>query len=145
MHNINLKPNHIMTEKIKTLQIIHLAICAGTIIAYFIVGDISLETLHVPIIDSASVLYLVIPILAFVLSSILFKAQLKQIDPKLKLEDKLPIYQAASIMRWAVLEGAAFLILFLKPEFILFGILLIVYLIFLRPTEDRITNDLSDQ
>ncbi|MBO9586985.1 MAG: MFS transporter [Flavobacterium sp.] len=134
-----------MTEKIKTLQIIHLAICAGTIIAYFIVGDISLETLHVPIIDSASVLYLVIPILAFVLSSILFKAQLKQIDPKLKLEDKLPIYQAASIMRWAVLEGAAFLILFLKPEFILFGILLIVYLIFLRPTEDRITNDLSDQ
>ncbi len=133
-----------MTEKIKTLQIIHLAICAGTIVAYFIVGDISLETLHIPIIDSASVLYLAIPVLAFVLSSILFKAQLKQINPKLKLEDKLPIYQAASIMRWAVLEGAAFLILFLKPEFILFGIFLIVYLIFLRPTEDRITNDLSD-
>lgn len=132
-----------MTEKIKALQIIHLAICTGTVIAYFIVGDISLETLQIPIIDSASALYLVIPILALVLSSILFKTQLKQIDPKLKLEDKLPVYQAASIMRWAVLEGAAFLILFIKPEFIIFGILLIIYLIFLRPTEDRITNDLS--
>ncbi|MET3026186.1 MFS transporter [Flavobacterium sp. UW10123] len=133
-----------MTEKIKTLQIIHLGICAGTIIAYFIIGDISLETLSIPAIDSNSILYLVIPVLAFVLSSILFKAQLKQIDPKLKLEDKLPIYQTASIMRWAVLEGAAFLILFLKPEFILFGILLIVYLLYLRPTEERITNDLSN-
>lgn len=133
-----------MNEKIKTLQIIHLGICAGTIIAYFIVGDISLETLNIPAIDSNSILYLVIPVLAFVLSSILFKAQLKQIDPKLKLEDKLPVYQAASIMRWAVLEGAAFLILFIKPEFILFGILLIAYLLYLRPTDERITNDLSN-
>ena len=133
-----------MNEKIKTLQIIHLGICAGTIIAYFIVGDISLETLNIPAIDSNSILYLVIPVLAFVLTSILFKAQLKQIDPKLKLEDKLPVYQAASIMRWAVLEGAAFLILFIKPEFILFGILLIAYLLYLRPTEERITNDLSN-
>ncbi|WP_294960330.1 MFS transporter [uncultured Flavobacterium sp.] len=133
-----------MTEKIKTLQIIHLGVCAGTIIAYFIIGDISLETLNIPSIDSNSILYLIIPVLAFVASSILFKAQLKQIDPKLKLEDKFPVYQTASIMRWAVLEGAAFLILILKPEFIIFGLLLIVYLIFLRPTEERITNDLSD-
>jgi len=133
-----------MTEKIRTLQIIHFGICAGTIIVYFIVGDISLETLNIPAIDSNSILYLLIPVLAFVSSSILFKAQLKQIDPKLKLEDKLPVYQTASIMRWAVLEGAAFLILFIKPEFILFGILLIAYLLYLRPTEERITNDLSN-
>ncbi|WP_281631402.1 MFS transporter [Flavobacterium luteolum] len=133
-----------MNEKIKTLQIIHLAICAGTIIAYYIIGDLSLETLHVPVIDTASIIYLAIPILAIVLSNILFKTQLKQIDPKLKLEDKMPIYQAASIMRWAVLEGAAFLILILKPDFILFGILILVYLIFLRPTTERIDNDLSN-
>lgn len=75
-----------MTEKIKTLQIIHLGVCAGTIIAYFIIGDISLETLNIPSIDSNSILYLIIPVLAFVASSILFKAQLKQIDPKLKLK-----------------------------------------------------------
>lgn len=134
-----------MTEKIKTLQIIHLAVCAGTILVYFFVGELTIEKLkNIPTIDSTSALYVCIPVFAFVLSTFLFKSQLKQIDPKLKLEDKLPIYQAASIMRWAVLEGAAFLILFLKPDFILFGILIIIYLIFLRPTEERINNDLSE-
>ncbi|TDO94537.1 MFS transporter [Flavobacterium sp. 245] len=133
-----------MSEKIKALQIIHLAICAGTIIAYYILGDLSIEKLRIPTIDSSSAVYVLIPVLAFVLSSFLFKSQLKQINPKLKLEEKFPIYQTASILRWAVLEGAAFLILILKPEFILFGILVLIYLIFLRPTAERIDNDLSD-
>jgi hypothetical protein len=134
-----------MTEKIKTLQIIHLAICAGTILVYFFVGELSIEKLkNIPSIDSTSAVYVFIPVFAFVLSTFLFKSQLKQIDPKLKLEAKFPIYQAASIMRWAVLEGAAFIILFLKPEFVLFGILIIIYLIFLRPTEERINSDLSN-
>ncbi|OXB03891.1 MFS transporter [Flavobacterium plurextorum] len=133
-----------MTEKIKTLQIIHLAVCAGTILAYFLLGELSIEKLkNIPVIDSSSIVYVFIPILAFVLSTFLFKSQLKQIDPKLKTEDKLPVYQTASIMRWAVLEGAAFLILFLKPDFILFGILIIIYLIFLRPTAEKINNDLA--
>lgn len=132
-----------MNEKIKTLQIIHLAICAGTIVAYYILGDLSIEKLRIPVIDSSSLVYVAIPVLAFVISSFLFKSQLKQIDPKLKLEEKFPIYQTASIMRWAVLEGAAFLILILKPDYILFGILILIYLIFLRPTAERIDNDLS--
>ncbi|QSW90316.1 MULTISPECIES: MFS transporter [Flavobacterium] len=133
-----------MTEKIKALQLIHFGVCAGTVIIYLIVGDFSIQKLSIPPIDSSSAVYVAIPVLAFVLSSVLFKTQLKQIDPKLKLEDKLPVYQTASIMRWAILEGAAFLILFLKPDFVLFGILIIIYLLFLRPTEERITNDLSD-
>lgn len=133
-----------MTQKIKTLQIIHLAVCAGTILVYFFLGELSIEKLkNIPSIDSSSIAYVFIPVLAFVLSAFLFKSQLKQIDPKLKTEDKLPVYQTASIMRWTVLEGAAFLILFLKPDFILFGILIIIYLIFLRPTEERINNDLA--
>ncbi|CAM3603043.1 MFS transporter [Flavobacterium chungbukense] len=133
-----------MTEKIKTLQIIHLAICAGTILAYFFVGEISLEKLKIPDVSTLSIIYTLIPILAYIISTFLFRSQIKQIDPKLKLEDKLPFYQAASIMRWAILEGAAFILLFLKPDYILFGFLIIVYLIFLRPTEERIKNDLSD-
>ncbi|MBB4804419.1 hypothetical protein HNP37_004511 [Flavobacterium nitrogenifigens] len=133
-----------MTEKIKTLQIIHFAVCAGTIMAYFFVGEISLEKLKIPSISTLSIIYTLVPILAYIISSFLFRSQIKQIDPKLKLEDKLPLYQAASIMRWAILEGAAFILLFLKPDYILFGILIIVYLIFLRPTEERIKNDLSD-
>ncbi|PBJ06832.1 MFS transporter [Flavobacterium sp. ACN6] len=97
-----------MNEKIKTLQIIHLAICAGTILAYYFLGELSLEKLSMPNIDSASLVYVFIPVLAFVFSSFLFRSQLKQIDPKLKVEEKLPFYQAASIMRWAVLKVQRF-------------------------------------
>lgn len=133
-----------MTEKIKTLQIIHFAICAGTILAYFFVGEISIEKLKIPELSTIGIIYTLIPILAYIISTFIFKSQIRQIDPKLKLEEKLPFYQAASIMRWAILEGAAFILLFLTPDYIVFGILIIVYLIFLRPTEERIKSDLSD-
>ena len=134
-----------MNEKIKTLQIIHFALCAGLIVAYFVIGEISVEKLKkIPTIDSSSIVFAIIPLLAFILSSLLFKSQLKQVDPKLKLEDKLPVYQTASIMRWAILEVAAFILLILKPDFLIFGILIIIYLIFLRPTEEKIINDFSE-
>lgn len=133
-----------MTEKIRTLQIIHLAICAGTIVVYLTVGQFSIDKLKINAIDSSEIIYAAIPVLAFLLSNLLFKSQLKQINPKLALNDKLPVYQTASIIRWAVLEGAAFMLLFLKPDFMVLGILIIAYLVFLRPTEDRITSDFEN-
>ena len=134
-----------MTEKLKTIKTIHLAICAGVIIAYFMIGDLSsLENLKMPSIDKASVIYLLIPISSIFLSNLLYKSQVKNIDSKLKLEEKIPFYQTASIIRLAVLEGAAFLILFLKPDFLIFGILIIVYIIFLRPTETQFRKDFEN-
>lgn len=132
-----------MNEKIKVLQIIHLGICAGTIVAYLFVGDFSVEILNVPSIDSSDLIYFAIPILALFLSSFLFKSQLKQVNVKLKPEDNLPIYQTASIIRWSVLEAAALLILFLKPELLVLGILMIIYLVSLRPTEGKIVSEFS--
>lgn len=132
-----------MNEKIKVLQIIHLGICAGTIVAYLFVGDFSVEILNVPSIDSSDLIYFAIPILAFFLSNFLFKSQLKQVNTKLKPEDNLPIYQTASIIRWSVLEAAALLILFLKQELLVLGILMIIYLVSLRPTEDKIVSEFS--
>lgn len=133
-----------MTQKIKTLQTIHLAICAGIMVAYFMMGNLSMETLKIKSIDASEIIFVAIPILAFVLSNFLFKSQLKQTNSKLKSEENLPIYQTASIIRWAILEGTAFLILFVSPDFQLFGILIIAYLVFLRPTEDRVNNDLQN-
>lgn len=133
-----------MTKKIKTLQTIHLAICAGMVAAYVFAGNLSIDTLTIPTIDSGLALYLVLPVAAFILSNFLFKSQLKQADPKLPVGEKLPVYQTASIIRWAILEGAAFIILFLKPDFIILGILIILYLIYLRPTEAKINNDFQN-
>lgn len=132
-----------MHEKIKTIKTIHFAVCAGVIFAYIFAGDISIETLKIPTIDSSSIAFLMIPVLAIVVGNFLFKSQLKKVDPKLKLEDNLAIYQTASLIRWAILEGAAFMLLFINPDFAAFGILVILYLIFLRPTEESIKRDLQ--
>ncbi len=132
-----------MEQKIKALKTIHLAICAGTILAYIILGDTVIDMMKFPVINAESVVYLVIPIMAILVGTSLFRTQLKKADKQLKIEDNLGVYQSASIIRWAILEGAALLILFLKPDFIIIGILVIIYLISLRPTEDRIKRDLQ--
>lgn len=134
-----------MAQKIKTLQTIHLAICAGIAAAYVFAGNITMESLTVvPIIDAASAIYVIIPIVALFLSQFLFKSQLQKMDPKDSPEDKMSGYQTASIIRWAILEFAAFIILFQKSDFIVLGILIVLYLIYLRPTEDRINNDFQN-
>jgi len=108
-----------MQEKLKTLKIIHLAICAGTILAYIVLGQItSLDALKLPTIDNDSIVYLLIPFAAFSVSNLLFKMQLKKVNPKASVEENLPVYQTASIIRWAILEGAALVLLILKKEFI---------------------------
>ena len=132
-----------MNEKIKVLQIIHLAISAGTVIAYLFIGQLSIESLKIEFIDSSDLIYFAIPILAFFVSNFLFQSQLKQVDVKLKPEENLPIYQTASIIRWAILEASALFILFLKQDLLILGILIIVYLLFLRPTENRVISALS--
>jgi hypothetical protein len=134
-----------MTEKLKTLKLIHLAICAGIILAYIFAGQFTMEQIKNYKIDSGDFVYIAIPFVAFFLSNFLFKTQLKQVDPKLTLEEKLLLYQTASLMRWAVLEGAAFVILFMKPDLLIFGIILIAYLAFLRPSENKIISDLPDR
>ncbi|MBP1223691.1 MFS transporter [Flavobacterium sp. 1355] len=133
-----------MKEKIKSIQIIHLAVCAGVSLAYFFIGEPSAQHLKIPKIDAASAIYLIIPVLAILAGNFIFKSQLKQADSQLKPEENLSVYQTACIIRWAILEGAAFIILFLKPDFLIIGILLIVYLASLRPTEERIINDLKN-
>ncbi|MNL17564.1 hypothetical protein D3C87_1386640 [compost metagenome] len=103
-----------------------------------------METLKIPILDSSSIVFAVLPFLAIFVGNFLFKSHLKQADENSKIEEKLPVYQTASIIRWAILEGVAFVILFLKPDLVLFGLIAIGYLIFLRPTEEKINADFQN-
>lgn len=133
-----------MKEKIKTLKFIHLALCLGVIFTYVFVNDIdSFSQVLNPTLDSDSAVYIVIPILAVLIGNFLFKKQLAAIDSKLSMEEKLPLYQSASMVRWALLEGAAFIILFTEPKLMVLGILVLAYLISLMPTETRIEKDLG--
>lgn len=132
-----------MQEQLKIFKIIHIALVVGLIMAYFFLGNISdFSQLKMPEINSENMIYLTIPIVAFLLSNLLFKRLVSKIESNLSLKQKLVAYQSATIVRYAILEGAAFIILIIFPEFIVFGILLIVYMALLRPTEQRIKRDL---
>jgi len=133
-----------MRDKLQTLKIIHVSLVIGLLLAYFILGDLmNLENLKMPTIDSSSIVYLIIPVFAVLASGFMFKSLVSKIDSKLDFDAKIAPYQTASIIRWAILEGAAFLILLLKPDFLIFGLLIIVYFILIRPTKSRMENDLN--
>ena len=133
-----------MQDQLKVFKIIHLALVVGLIVAYFFLGNISaLSQLKLPTLDNASMIYLILPVAAFLISNLMFRLLVSKIDNTLSLKEKIVPYQSASIVRYAIIEGTAFFILIIKPDFIIFGILLIVYLALLMPTEQRIKRDLK--
>lgn len=132
-----------LSEKIRTLKIIHLAILGGVILMYVLIGDISMEIFHIPPFDTPSMVFFTLPFLALALGNFLFHQQLKKADRKLSPNDNFGVYQTGSIIRWAVLELAAFAILFLAPEHLIFGLLTILMLALLRPTQARVEEALQ--
>ncbi|MEM6895597.1 MAG: MFS transporter [Bacteroidota bacterium] len=131
-----------MKDKFTPIKIIHFALCTGVALAYFLIGEVyKLDFLELPEIDTTGLIYLTIPFSAFFAGNVMYKNMLKNVDPKLPMESRIGTYQTAVIVRLAILEGAAFAILFLKKELLLIGLLLIVYMAFLRPSEDAMKRD----
>lgn len=131
-----------MKEKIKILKIIHLAICCSVVVAYIFFGKFSVAQFSTEISSISNVPFLLVPIIAVFASNFMFTRQVNEIDSRLSMEEKLPVYQSASIIRWAILEGAIFLILFMFPTILIFGVFLILYLISLHPSENKVYNTL---
>lgn len=132
-----------MNPQLKTLRIIHFGFCAGLILLYVLVGDLSLEKLDWSDADITSAVLALVPIAAVLAANLLFRSQMKKTDPKAAAESNMAVYQVASLIRWGVLEGAAFLLLIVSPDMLLPGVLLIAYLILLMPTESRVLRDLE--
>lgn len=136
------KKNKTMNEKFRAIKIIHIAMIIGVSLAYFLVGDLqAMDFLNFSEIEISAFVYLVIPFSAVFIGNFLYKKQLTQVGGKLSLEEKMGTYQTASLIRWAVLEGAAFFILFVKKELIIVGLLLILYMALLKPSEHGMKRD----
>ena len=117
----------IMKERFKAFKTIHIALCLGVTLAYFFVGDLqSLKFLNLPNLDATTFIYLLIPVAAIFLGNLLFRQQLQNVDKNLNLEDQLGAYQTASIIRWALLEGAAFFYSLCKTRIYIDWVILVV-------------------
>nr|WP_298996189.1 MFS transporter [uncultured Allomuricauda sp.] len=133
-----------MDEKLKPIKIVHIGLCVGITFAYFFLGELqTLEFMNVPKIDVNTLIYLFLGVSAIFLGNIVYRQQLKAVDSKLKMEERVSAYQTACIIRWAILEGAAFLILFLKKELLIIGLFLILYMIFTKPSLGSMERDFA--
>ncbi|MEL7268605.1 MAG: MFS transporter [Bacteroidota bacterium] len=131
-----------MKDKFAPIKTIHFALCTGAALVYFLLGEVyKLDFLDLPEIDTTTLIYLIVPFSALFASNFMYKNILRKVDPKLPMESRIGTYQTAVIVRLAILEGAAFAILFLKKELLVIGLFLVIYMAFLRPSEDAMKRD----
>ncbi|MDG1040199.1 MAG: MFS transporter [Polaribacter sp.] len=130
-----------MNPKIKTIKIIHLALSAFVILAYLLIGDFK-NIANIEI-DNAFLRYSFVPVIAYLLSNFLFKKTVNKIKKESSIVEKFTLYQSACIQKWTVLEVACFLILLLKPAYIILGVVLLFYMILITPKEEKIFEALD--
>lgn len=138
---------------VKGLLILHFALFAGQIIFVLIATLLVSLNLFPEILGKYGpemiLLSALIEVIAIILSKMLFKRKLKKINKNtLSLSQKLQAYRSANITRWAILEGAALIVIvlfLLTNQFLILFIVLALLFIFYttRPTAPNIATDLG--
>lgn len=133
-----------MQSPLKSLQIVHMALVTGVTMAYIVIGQInSLEFFNISKLNNTSLLVVLGVVMVALISNLIYNQVLMQISKTATNQEQFAKYQTANIIRLAILEGTALLILFLQNDVLFMGLLLIVYMILLRPTENRMKHDLN--
>jgi hypothetical protein len=135
---------------LKSISIIHLALLAGQVI-FSIVAYAQSEKIYFGIHNMDSVFIYIVPLVAvggFMIGYLTFKKQLVDIRSKSSLGEKIIAYQTALITRYALLEGPSLLaiVIYLQSGnlfFLAIAGLLMMYFLFLRPTMEKVENDLD--
>jgi DMSO reductase anchor subunit len=121
-----------------------MALVTGVTMAYIVIGQInSLEFFNISKLNNTSLLVVLGVVMVALISNLIYNQVLMQISKTATNQEQFAKYQTANIIRLAVLEGTALLILFLQNDVLFMGLLLIVYMILLRPTENRMKHDLN--
>lgn len=94
-----------MKEKFRVFIIIYAALLSGIIVMAFLTGAIDFETNFR--LSEEELPWLFLPVAAITLSQFLYRNTMKQLKTKTDEDDRIAVYQTASIIRWAILEGAA--------------------------------------
>jgi len=133
---------------LRTNSVIHIALLIGNVLFALVV--ISQQRNHDTQKANDLFLYIVPSFSAacVLISIFLFKKQLNNAISKTTLKEKLMAYQGALIQRYAPLNGAALFGIVVyeltgQQMYIIISGLLALYLLFLRPTKDKVENDLD--
>lgn len=120
-----------MKEKFRVFASIYAFLLGGMILAIVFGADIDYDNLlNIP---KSQYPYLAIPLIAIAASEFLFRNRMKEINSTSVENGRAGVYQTASLIRWAVLEGAVFYSLF-TPEVPKINIaILLIYFLFICP------------
>ena len=139
--------------QVKGLLILHFALFAGQILFVLLASFLVFSNLFPPVLGKYGpemiLLTALIEVIAILLARFLYKRQLRKIDATpATLPKKLESYRSANITRWAILEGAALIVIVLflltNQWLILFIALALLFIFFTtRPTAPNIATDLQ--
>ena len=139
--------------QVKTMLILHLAFFAGQVLFALLSSFLVFSNLFPPVLGKYApeliLLAALLEVIAILLARFLYRRKLKKINATpTPLPQKLESYRAANIIRWAILEGTALLVLImflLTNQWLILVIVLALLFIFFttRPTAPNIASDLQ--
>ncbi|RBQ05900.1 hypothetical protein [Pedobacter miscanthi] len=143
-----------MNTKLKTLQIIHLALCTGVFLFALVTIFLNREIMFFdanP--QTTSPFNPIFPIMGLITisGSMFFNRNLiAKIDKSATTDTKINMYQSAFIISAALLEGGALfnIVGFFMTHnsfFLIFGVANFIFLVLKRPTKDKLISTLQLQ
>ena len=134
---------------LKTINIIFFALLAGQVV--FISIALYIVNSSPPIETENDLFNIIVPVVVgsgLFISNLIFKKLLEKINNDAKLESKLAIYQKASVLKFALLEGPsifATVVYIISGNLMFLGFSVVMILAFLMniPTRNRLINDLN--
>lgn len=135
---------------VQTLTMIYMALLSG-LLFFIAIVFFQFDGGMTPTFDTSDTLLLIYPVIAIgaiVVSQMIFKKLLAAAENKPGLKNKLDSYQTASIIKFAMIEGPAFLGIVLSmttgnTAFIAIAGVLVIFLILQKPSRTKVESDLN--
>lgn len=132
---------------LRTLKIIHASLCMGLI---FCSGFVFMQNGGFEVALNNDVFIFVVPIIAITAyfgNKWVYQNLIQNLPKTEALSKKLQRYYAASLVKYAIIEGASFLALFAyyykgTAMHLVIALCLMIYLFFQRPTLERLKQEL---
>lgn len=137
-----------MTRYLKTLKLIHISLVIGLTL-FSVFAYVQNNGFNADINTNSTLLYIVpvAALLGYFGSQVLFKKMISKVQDSDTLQAKLNHYQSASIMKYALIEGPAFVALFVyyvtgNALPLIIALCMLAYLFVQRPSKDKLINSL---
>ena len=143
-----------MNTKLKTLQIIHLALCSGiflfALVTIFLNREIMFFDANPKTTAPFNPIFPLMGLITISASIFLFRNLISKIDKTQSAEIKINLYQSAFIIGGALLEGGALFntvgfFITHNSFFLIFAAANFIFLVLRRPTRDKLISSLQLQ